>query len=57
MATVNRSPWIVAGFALIALTACGVDGPPVPPPAKESPAERTSGVAITGEVKAGVVVR
>ncbi len=44
----------VAILALLALAGCGVDGPPVPPPAKEPPA---SGVSVSGTVEFGVTGR
>jgi len=37
---------------LLPLAACGVDGDPVPPPAKAKP-----GVTLSGEASVGVVVK
>ncbi len=42
----------IALVALLALTACGVDGPPQPPAAK--PASK-SGFSISGDARVGVV--
>jgi len=39
--------------ALLALTACGADGPPVPPAATDS--QPRTGLQISGEARMGVV--
>mgnify|MGYP006286886759 CR=1 FL=1 len=45
---------VLALFAVaLLLSACGVEGPPVPPPPKEKPA---AGVSVTGSAEAGVVL-
>lgn len=36
---------------LLPLAACGVDGPPTPPPAKTQP-----GISLSGEASMGVVM-
>lgn len=38
-------------IAALALAACGVDGPPVPPKAEAAPA---SGITVSGEAAIGV---
>ena len=43
---------LVAAATLLA--ACGVEGPPVPPPAREKPAEVKPGISISGTVQVGV---
>ena len=44
---------ILALALILALSACGVDGPPVPPP-DEPEDERRSGITISGTVGVGV---
>ena len=39
--------------ALLALTACGADGPPVPPPATDS--QPRTGLQFSGDARMGVV--
>ena len=41
-------------IAILALAACGVDGPPTPPKAEATPS--TSGITISGEAALGVKV-
>lgn len=41
-------------IAALALAACGVDGPPVPPKAEATPS--TSGITLSGEAAIGVKV-
>lgn len=42
----------LALLSLMSLAACGVDGDPVPPPAKATP-----GVTLSGEASVGIVVK
>lgn len=41
-------------IAVLALAACGVDGPPVPPKAEATPS--TSGIMFSGEAALGLKV-
>lgn len=45
---------ILALALILALSACGVDGPPVPPPDEPEEEERRSGITISGSVGVGV---
>ncbi|MEI4471494.1 hypothetical protein [Frigidibacter sp. MR17.24] len=46
---------VVALLGALCLSACGVDGPPVPPPPRAQPAPAPApGVSVSGTVEMGV---
>jgi predicted small lipoprotein YifL len=45
------APRLAAVLALLALAACGIDGPPLPPSENDLPAP---GVTLSGEARIGV---
>jgi predicted small lipoprotein YifL len=50
----KRLPVLAAlSLSLLTLAACGVDGPPSPPPAEE-PERPASSITISGTVSAGI---